>query len=47
MEVIKIQAVQILAGSPKPYEEVGGGGQFAPIFDDPAWDLLDETSPGL
>jgi hypothetical protein len=43
MEVMKIKAVQILAGSPNPHDVVGGGGQFAPVFDDPAWDFLDET----
>lgn len=32
MEVMKIQAVQIMVGSPIPHDTVGGDGQFAPIF---------------
>lgn len=35
MEVVKIQAMQMLAGSPDAHDEVGGNGQFAPEFD---WD---------
>lgn len=33
MEVVKIQAMQMLAGSPDAHDEVGGNGQFAPEFD--------------
>ena len=33
MEVVKIQAMQILAGSPDAHDEVGGDGQLAPEFD--------------
>jgi hypothetical protein len=33
MEVVKIQAMQMLAGSPDAHDEVGGDGQLAPEFD--------------
>ncbi len=34
MEVVKIEAQQVLAGSPDGvYQQVGGGGQLAPVLE--------------
>ena len=43
MEVVKIQAMQILAGSPDAHDEVGGDGQFAPWFNPDSDDWVEKA----
>ena len=43
MQVVKIQAMRMLAGSnPDAHEQLGGNGQLAPMYRDIAWDFDDE-----